>query len=131
MNLHVTPREMQVIELISQGFSQKEIAEILQCSVYTIDVHVKHIKQKTGLQKATEITAAYYYKRYGLPLVNLPGRVRKVIAAALVVLSIFVAVLDISDFLRVMRSTTRTVRTVSRTGARRVRSSKTYQLTLV
>ena len=129
MNLHCTPRETEVIELLSVGFSQKEIAERIGCSINTVDSHIKHIKEKTGLQKATEITVAYYYKRYGLPLMNLPERVRKIIAAALVVLSMFMAVLDITDFLRVLRSPNRTVRTASRKpGARSTRTGKDYFL---
>lgn len=62
MNLQITPRETQVIELLNAGLSQKEIADILQCSVHTVDKHIRSIKERTGLQKATELGTAYTWK---------------------------------------------------------------------
>lgn len=49
----LTFREKQVIELIAWGNSQKEIAEKLNVSVNTIDVHIKHIKEKTHFIRQT------------------------------------------------------------------------------
>jgi hypothetical protein len=95
------------MELISFGNSQKEIADILHCSVNTIDVHVKNIKHKTGLQKATEISCAYMFNRYHLPMCDLPEGVRRAIAVALLSLSVFSITLHTTDFIRVMRPAAR------------------------
>lgn len=119
MNQIVTPREEQVMELISYGLAQKEIADVLGCSINTVDTHVKNIKKKTGLQKSGEVSLAYIYKKYKLPLCNLPELIRKRIAQAFLALTLFSVVLSSSDFLRVLRPINRVVRTAARPGARR------------
>lgn len=116
MNQNLTPREKQIVELVNAGLSFKEIGEEIGCSVGTVDSHVKNIKTKTGLQKATEISTAYTWKKYRLPLIDLPERVRKRIAAALVVLSV-AGVFLLSRFLGVVRFTDPGVRVIGNTGA--------------
>ena len=122
-NKHLTKREREVLELIAYGNSQKEVAYLLDCKLATVDVHVKNIKAKTGLQKATELGAAFLWKKYRLPIIDLPERTRKVIATALLALSIFTAVLNSSDMLRVFRGNGRPgAKTVNaRPGGRRGR----------
>lgn len=46
----LTKRERQVLDLISVGYRNKEIARALGLSVRTIKVHVHHLLQKTGAQ---------------------------------------------------------------------------------
>lgn len=122
MNLHCTPRESKIAELLSYGMSQKEIAELLGCSVNTIDAHIKNIKAKTGLQKNTEIECAYLFKKYRLPVIDIPEKIRKRIALALLALSVYGCFVD-ADFLRVFRVRTgRPVRT--ETSASRIRRSR-------
>ena len=52
-NLQLTPREVQVIELISQGMRNKEIAAALGISFETAQVHVKNILSKLKVQDRT------------------------------------------------------------------------------
>jgi DNA-binding NarL/FixJ family response regulator len=52
-NAHLTPREVQVIELISQGMRNKEIAATLGISFETAQVHVKNILAKLKVQDRT------------------------------------------------------------------------------
>ena len=52
-NAHLTPREVQVIELISQGMRNKEIAAALGISFETAQVHVKNILGKLKVQDRT------------------------------------------------------------------------------
>ena len=52
-NAHLTPREVQVIELISQGMRNKEIAAALGISFETAQVHVKNILAKLKVQDRT------------------------------------------------------------------------------
>jgi DNA-binding NarL/FixJ family response regulator len=49
----LTPREIQVIELVSQGMRNKEIAAALGISKETADAHLKHILAKLGVNDRT------------------------------------------------------------------------------
>jgi two-component system nitrate/nitrite response regulator NarL len=49
-----TPREEEVIELMAQGLSNREIAEALEVSVHTAKFHVNAILNKLGAQTRTE-----------------------------------------------------------------------------
>ena len=53
----LTPREQQVLELVEQGFKNKEIAQELGIRPGTVKIHLKHIFEKTGVRG-----------RYGLAL---------------------------------------------------------------
>jgi two-component system NarL family response regulator len=50
---HLSPREIQVTELISHGMRNKEIAVALGISEATVQVHVKKILAKLGVQDRT------------------------------------------------------------------------------
>jgi DNA-binding CsgD family transcriptional regulator len=100
----LSPRERSVLQLISWGYSQKEAADRLHISRFTVDVHIKHIKEKTGLQKATELECAFLYHKYNLPLTDLPENIRRLIAAALLALSMFTCIFHTTDMLRVIRA---------------------------
>jgi len=47
-----TPQEMQIINLIKQGKKSKEIAEMLNASVKTVETHRNNIRKKLGLVRA-------------------------------------------------------------------------------
>ncbi len=49
--VNLTPKEVQIANLIKQGKSTKEIAEIFDLSKRTIDAHRNHIRRKLGLKK--------------------------------------------------------------------------------
>lgn len=59
----LTPREQQVLELVEQGFKNKEIANHLGIQPGTVKIHLKHIFEKTGVRG-----------RYGLALSGLKER---------------------------------------------------------
>jgi len=46
----LTPRERQVLELVEQGFKNKEIAMELGIRPGTVKIHLKHIFEKTGVR---------------------------------------------------------------------------------
>ncbi len=50
----LTEREMEVLHLLVQGHSNKEIARDLQITEDTVKVHVKHILAKLGAQSRTQ-----------------------------------------------------------------------------
>lgn len=49
-----TPREQQVLDLLAEGSSNKQIARDLDLSEGTVKVHVKHILKKLGLRSRLE-----------------------------------------------------------------------------
>jgi two-component system, NarL family, nitrate/nitrite response regulator NarL len=59
----LTSREQQVLELVEQGFKNKEIATDLGIRPGTVKIHLKHIFEKTGVRG-----------RYGLALSGLKDR---------------------------------------------------------
>lgn len=62
--LKLTPREAQVLTLITQGRSNRQIADELYISVNTVSHHLRGIFAKTGAHSRTE--AAAYAHRNGL-----------------------------------------------------------------
>jgi DNA-binding NarL/FixJ family response regulator len=52
---HLTPRELQVLELVASGMRNKKIGEVLGLSEETVDKHVKNIRAKLNV---TDRTAA-------------------------------------------------------------------------
>jgi DNA-binding NarL/FixJ family response regulator len=51
----LTDREKQVLKLVAEGRSNKEVAELLGISVKTAMSHREHIMQKLGLHSRTEL----------------------------------------------------------------------------
>jgi two-component system NarL family response regulator len=52
---HLTPRELQVLELVASGMRNKTIGDVLGLSEETVDKHVKNIRAKLNV---TDRTAA-------------------------------------------------------------------------
>ena len=65
----LTPREMDVIQLLVEGLSNKEIAQRLFISSRTVNYHLDNIYSKLGVNSRTE--AAIYALRHGW--VQRPG----------------------------------------------------------
>lgn len=53
--VRMTKREKQVIELISEGYTNKEIAQKLHLSTYTVKSHVHNILEKLALRSRVQI----------------------------------------------------------------------------
>lgn len=56
----LTPRELQVVDLVERGYKNKEIGESLGIRTGTVKIHLKHIFEKTGIRG-----------RYGLAISGL------------------------------------------------------------
>jgi DNA-binding NarL/FixJ family response regulator len=67
-NAALTPRELEVLQLIVEGKSNKEIADHLGLSANTVAVHRANIMDALGIHKAAELVV--YAIRNGL--VNIP-----------------------------------------------------------
>jgi DNA-binding NarL/FixJ family response regulator len=48
-------REMEVFQLLGQGHSTRQIAEILHLSIKTVETYFAHLKEKMGLKDGREL----------------------------------------------------------------------------
>jgi DNA-binding NarL/FixJ family response regulator len=64
----LTPRELEILQMIVDGKSNKEIATVLDLSANTVAVHRANMMDALGIHKAAELVV--YAIRHGL--VNLP-----------------------------------------------------------
>jgi DNA-binding CsgD family transcriptional regulator len=55
--LGITPREIEVLYLVAQGKTNKEIAADLYISLLTVRTHLEHVYQKLGVGSRTEAAA--------------------------------------------------------------------------
>ncbi|PIF74026.1 LuxR family two component transcriptional regulator [Variovorax sp. 54] len=60
----LTPRERKILELVSQGMSNRDMAEALSISRLTVECHTKNIYRKLAVNSRTE--AIYQGRRQGL-----------------------------------------------------------------
>lgn len=52
----LTPAELPILMAVSQGYSASEISDLHGISIATVRSHIQHIYQKTGVNKATQLT---------------------------------------------------------------------------
>ena len=60
MDFHITDREMEVLELISEGYSAKEIASKLFLSTHTIISHKKSLIEKLHARNNVDLAVKAY-----------------------------------------------------------------------
>jgi DNA-binding NarL/FixJ family response regulator len=65
-SVKMTQRESEIVELISEGLSNKEIAHKLNLSIYTVKSHVHNILEKMALNTRVQI-AIHAYSSDGHP----------------------------------------------------------------
>ena len=63
-DLHITRRELEILELIAQGLSTREIAEKLFVSESTVKTHSSRVFDKLGARRRTQ--AVQLGKEFGL-----------------------------------------------------------------
>jgi len=51
----LTPREQEIVILVSKGLSDKEVANLLEIGFTTVRTHLKHAMQKIGCNNRTEM----------------------------------------------------------------------------
>lgn len=54
--MHLSPREIEIIKLIAQGKSAKEIAKEIFLSLHTVDTHRRNILDKLDLKNIADLT---------------------------------------------------------------------------
>ena len=60
---NLSDREMEVLELVAQGLSSKEVAERLSISVNTVNTHRKSITKKTGIKSVAGLAVYAMLKK--------------------------------------------------------------------
>ena len=60
----LSPRELEVVKLIAEGYTSREIAEELVISEKTVDRHRSNVLEKLGMRDRVELTR--YAIRRGL-----------------------------------------------------------------
>jgi DNA-binding NarL/FixJ family response regulator len=58
-HIMLSPRELEIVKLISEGLSNKEIGEKLYLTNGTVRNHISTILEKTGLEHRTQIAVQY------------------------------------------------------------------------
>ncbi|MCC6391710.1 MAG: response regulator transcription factor [Bryobacterales bacterium] len=52
----LTPREREILQLVAEGKSNKEIAQLLNLSLYTVETHRGNVLEKLNLHSVPELT---------------------------------------------------------------------------
>jgi two-component system, NarL family, response regulator NreC len=52
----LTPREREILQLVAEGKSNKEVANLLNLSVYTVETHRSNVMHKLNLKGVPELT---------------------------------------------------------------------------
>lgn len=63
----LTARELEVLELLAQGFAYKEIADRLGVTFHTVNMHLRHTYEKLHVRSRGEATAKYRSWSPGAP----------------------------------------------------------------
>lgn len=59
----LTPREFKVMELVIQGYSSKEISDLLFISINTVNTHRSSIRDKLNIHGRRSIVKWYWANR--------------------------------------------------------------------
>jgi DNA-binding NarL/FixJ family response regulator len=58
----LTPRETEILELLADGHSQRDMAQLLSISPKTVGLHIEHILGKLDVHSRTQAVAAAYQR---------------------------------------------------------------------
>ena len=63
--MHITKREQEVLELLTKGNTQKEIAANLFISPKTVEVHIRNLFERFNVKNSTELVVKYLRYKNG------------------------------------------------------------------
>ncbi|WP_294637693.1 response regulator [uncultured Aquabacterium sp.] len=78
----LTPRQMQVCELVVEGLTNKEIAERLDITVHTVKVHRAEVMRQMGVESVAELVRAVMAPQPtegGSPLIDVARPLRIIV----------------------------------------------------
>jgi DNA-binding NarL/FixJ family response regulator len=61
--IHLSPREEELLDFLSKGYSNKEIADHTQLSFETVRSYLKHIYEKMHVRSRTEAAVRYVHSK--------------------------------------------------------------------
>lgn len=91
LNAVLTERQNEILELISQGMQQKEVACELGISIKTVDNTIQVIKKKIGVNNDRELCCFYFSRRFSIPMQEI---LRRTATISLMLICITQAVLS-------------------------------------
>ena len=104
----LTPREKEIAERIAWGSSQKEVADDLCISRYTVDNTLRKVYQKLHISKINELSAWWFCTTFGISF-DLSPLKRKLGAVTLLLLFVYGEYSSNNEFCRYQsRRTART-----------------------
>jgi DNA-binding NarL/FixJ family response regulator len=59
----LTPRETEILEMLADGHSQRDMAQLLSISPKTVGLHIEHILGKLDVHSRTQAVAAAYRRK--------------------------------------------------------------------
>ncbi len=62
--VQLTSREREILQLLAEGKTMKEIAAVLEISTRTVEFHKYNLMEKTGMHTTAELTI--YAARHGV-----------------------------------------------------------------
>lgn len=65
--MKLSPREIEVLDLISRGFSDKEIAQELNISARTVQTYVERVNIKLEAKNRTHAVTIFLTNTLGMP----------------------------------------------------------------
>ena len=71
-NTELTERELDVLRLLAEGLTDREIAERLYLSLSTVRYHVNHLISKTGQSSRTELAVNAVRSGIAIPNIGEP-----------------------------------------------------------
>jgi DNA-binding CsgD family transcriptional regulator len=69
----LTPTELQVVKLVSEGLTNPQVAERMFISRATVKVHLGHVFQKLDVHSRSELAAQSARREAAAALENRPG----------------------------------------------------------
>jgi DNA-binding NarL/FixJ family response regulator len=69
----LTPRQRQVLELVTEGYTSREIATRLKISMQTVEVHRFNLMRRLNVRNVAQLIRQAFILRY-LPRAYMQGR---------------------------------------------------------
>lgn len=57
LRIHVTPRQLEILRMMSNGYTYTDIAKVLHLSPHTVRQHMKDIRNNLGATNAASAVA--------------------------------------------------------------------------
>ena len=119
---NLSPREIEVAELLAWGAAKKEVADQLCISTRTVENTTRNIYEKVGIQKATELCVWWFCTHCGISFDLSPIK-RQLLSVAFLLMMLPQISDNNDDVVRTFRTprtqTTRTAGARTRQGRRR------------